>query len=379
MDRSTRSPALDASASYVEQGWDALTDEQLLSVQWFTDAPLSLPNLQTVIPLDLGEFQIELAYELSADDAPVPCAHCPQHQKHRKGFVLRDGKGRRYLLGSTCGPNAYGSDYRLASSARTRMKRRYDALVGWRARCDGLTDLISALSDGSSSEAVKSLRRARGALERNAPRVVALLRSLRGSGVRDELHLTVFTSERDFEAENRVNEQFLAEVSAITDLNLSNKEFNRRRQQVVERLNWGRQIVTMQMRDFGTLQGAAWIRNQINPTTLLADTVSRLRGLYAIGRTTQDKKTSQIEKLSRQVDEELMAGENALRTISDAAAFFDPGHLSRVSAWLNGHRDAPGEAVVAGTTWEVTETGRATVATVFEGDRPEFEFLRLRA
>lgn len=379
MSRSTRSPALDASASYVEQGWDALTDEQLLSVQWFTDAPLSLPNLQPTIPLDLGDFQIELAYELGADDQPVPCAHCPQHQKHRHGFVLRDGKGRRYLLGSTCGPKAYGSDYRLASSARTRMKRRYDALVRWKARCEDLPDLIFALSEASSSEAVKALRRARGALERNAPRVVTLLRSLRSSGARDELHLTVFTSERDFEAENRVNEKFLAEVSALTDLNLGNKEFHRRRQQIVERLNWGQQIVTMQMRDFGMLQGSAWLRNPINPTTLLADTVSRLRGLYAIGRTTQDKKTSQIEKLSRQVDEELTAGENALRAISDAAAFFEPDHLSRVSAWLNGHRDAPGEAVASGKTWEVTETGRATVAAAFEGGRPEFEFLRLRA
>lgn len=60
-----------ASSSYVEQGWDALSDDQLLQVQWSTDDPLALPNIQSNIPADLGEFQIELAYDLSPYDTPV--------------------------------------------------------------------------------------------------------------------------------------------------------------------------------------------------------------------------------------------------------------------------------------------------------------------
>lgn len=378
MSRSIPSVASGASKSYVEQGWDSLTDEQLLGVQWFTDDPLSLPNVRSAIPHDLGDFQIELAYDLSSEDQPVACAHCPQHQKHRHGFVLRDGNGNRYLLGSTCGPKAYGTDYRMASSARTRQKRRYDALVRW-GRCrEDLPDLITALSDASTSEPVKVIRRARGAFERNAPRTVELLRGVRASGSKDDLQMSVATSERDLEAEDRVNEQFLAEVASLTDLQLGNREFNRRRQEIVERLRWGRQITITQMRHFGVLRGADWLRSESNPATLIADTVARLRGLHAIGRTTQDKKTPQLEKLSRHVGDELWAAENALRVICEAAEFFDPKHLASVTGWLNAHWDTSGTAALSDQKWQIREVGKQAVNVTIAFTCPRFEFINLR-
>ena len=170
----------------------------------------------------------------------------------------------------------------------------------------------------------------------------------------------------------------MSEVAALTDLQLGNREFNQRRQRIIERLGWGRQITSIQVHEFGTLRGAAWLRNQVNPAGLVADTVSRLRGLYAIGRTTQDKKTPQIEKLSRQVDEELWAAENALRLICQAEEFFDPTHLSHLSGWLNAQRGVSCAAVASGQKIQLNEAGHQTIAVAWSGGRPAFDFLELR-
>lgn len=351
-----------ASSSYVEQGWDSLTDDQLLRVRWSTDDPLSLPNLQTAIPADLGEFQIELAYDLTAEDAAVPCAHCPQHQKHRHGFVLRDDQDRRYLLGSTCGPKAYGSDYRIASNARGRAKRRYDLLTRWIALRDDLPDQIQELAGVAASGLARVLRSGRRRLEQEAPRTVDRLRQLRPSGNGSQLRLTQVREERDDAAEEAVMAGFLAEVRKLTDLGLPNREHNRRHAELRDRLGAGKPIIRVVETDHGTLTGADWIRFQQCPTDGLTDAVTRLRGLAAIGQTTQDIPTSRLSQIVRQADADLERSEQFVAAILGSRAFFDPVHLAAVCEWLNGGINPPGRCSSSGSKWQVTESRRDTVA-----------------
>lgn len=354
-----------ASASYVEQGWDSLTDEQLLLVQWSTDDPMSLPNVHPSIPTDLGEFQIELAYDLAPEDAAVPCAHCPQHQPHRHGFVLRDAQGRRFLLGSTCGPKAYGTDYRLASNARTRTKRRYDVLTRWLRLRDDLPTRIDELVVIASSGQARVLRAGRRRLEQDAPRTVAKLRAVRPSDVGSVLRLVHTTEDRDDAAEEAVMSEFLVEVGKLMELGLNNHEYTRRHAQLKARLGAGQPIMKTTEFDHGGLQGAGWIRADRCPSSTLTDIVARLRGLAAIGQGTQDKPTPRLSQIVRQTDVDLEAAERCVDAIEEAKEFFQPGHLSKLCDWLNGGINPVGFALASGAKWEVTENRRPPVAIDF--------------
>ena len=351
-----------ASSSYVEQGWDALSDDQLLRVQWSTDDPLALPNIQSTIPVDLGEFQIELAYDLSPDDTPVPCAHCPQHQRHRHGFVLRDDRDRRYLLGSTCGPKAYGSDYRLASNARGQAKRRYDLLKRWITISADVPNRVTELAVIASSPFTRILRSGRQRLEQKAPRTLARLRQLRPAGNDATLRLIQIHEERDRVAEEALMETFIDEVRALADLGLTNREHNRRHAEIKERLGAGRPIIKIVEIDHGVLRGAEWIRSNECAATGLADAVARLRGLAAIGQVTQDKTTPRLSQIVKQAEADLERADQCAAAILAAKEFFEPRHLAAVCAWLNGGINPPSRSSSIGAQWRVAERSGEAVS-----------------
>lgn len=354
-----------ASSSYVERGWDSLTDEQLLLVQWSTNDPMSLPNIHPSIPKDLGEFQIELAYDLAPEDSAVPCAHCPQHQPHRHGFVLRDAQGRRFLLGSTCGPKAYGTNYRLASNARTQMKRRYDVLTRWLRLRDDLPARIDELATIASGGRARVLRAGRNRLEQDAPRTVTKIRALRPSDFGSKLRLVHTTEVRDRAAEDAVMSEFLVEVGKLMELGLNNQEYTRQHGQLKAKLGAGQPIARTTELDHGELEGADWIRADRCPSRTLIDIVARLRGLAAIGQGTQDKPTSRLSQIVRQADVDLEEAERCANAIENAREFFLPGHLSKLCNWLNGGVSPPGVALVDGGKFEMTENRRPPVTIDF--------------
>jgi hypothetical protein len=132
----------------IEDYWSDLTDNDLRKIIWVTTDPLALANVQQTIPEYLSAFTIELAYDLDRGDPPVPCAHCPQHQPHWHGFVLKDCDGKRYLLGSHCGPKdldrARAMLNNIASAGMFFSADAMARLTAW-AR-DGLEPHIGTLS-----------------------------------------------------------------------------------------------------------------------------------------------------------------------------------------------------------------------------------------
>jgi hypothetical protein len=344
-----------ASAAYVDEYWGSLSDQQLLAIQWETHDPLSLPNVQAWIPENIGEFQVELSYDLSRSDPPVPCAHCPQHQPHWHGFVVIDELGRRYLLGSHCGPSAYGSDYRLASNARAEAKRRFDALSRWLALRAELPDLMKALAAAEREPSFGAVRRVRGTFENRAPGMLRALRARHPDSLTGQIPLQVETVQRDQAEEER---RALAFQSAIRDIvDLPNREHARRISEIKRQTGYGQEVNRRDLKEFGVLQGHGWLLPAYNPMKEVPGIIARLRGYLAIGATTQDKKRSQIEKISRAAEADLDLAGVALLTIQKAGEFFEAQHLTRLSDWASLSLKQSGEMRADGAALSVRDRG----------------------
>jgi len=348
-------------ASARETRWDTLTDEELLKVQWFTSDPMSLPRLQRRVPANLEAFEVELGYELEPGEH-VLCGYCPQHQKHRNGFVLLDNHGQRYLLGSTCGRKAFGADYSLASNDRAKAHRRYDAVARWKKLRDDLPEEIEALAIEAANETTKAVRRMRAALEREAPRTLSAILGVRPWGANVERRLVVVTTARDKAQEETANARFYRAAAALAEQGLSNKEHSQRIQLLKEELGYGKQIVVTQERDLGTLTGADWLTAAQCPATRLYDAIARLRALCSIGTMTDDRDVRMITSWCHETEKELGAAEGAINAMAAMASFFEPSHLTALATWLAGQPRPPCTALADGQSLTVHEPGGNAVS-----------------
>lgn len=319
------------SSAFVDDYWNSLTDAELLLVPWLIDDPRTLAGIEAVIPDNLGEFQVEVEYQLDQGEQSVPCAHCPQHTPHRHGFVIKTPEGRRFLLGSVCGPKAYGSDYRVASNARRQAKKRYDALIKWHDYRHRLPDLIEALEEAGQDISFKAVRRARAQFHNNAAPLVGRLSRLRPNHMTGLIDIVVTTGIRDIAAEKVRDERFQAASALIVDL--PNKQHRQAMKELHERYRPNEPIIDYQERDFGSLPPMGWLVGQDNPTKLLDDITARLRGYYAVGRETEGKKLALVESWSRATRKDLDLVIAALQNIRGAGAFFEPANLRRLVEW----------------------------------------------
>lgn len=341
------------SHAYVDEYWNQLTDAELLQVPWFIGDPRSLPNIEAVIPQDLGEFQIEVEYMRDRSDPPVPCAHCPQHTPHWHGFVLKTPAGKRYLLGSVCGPKAYGSDYRVASNARNQAKRRSDALVKWLGLRDRLPDIIDALAEIEASASFKAVRRVRAQLDRFAAVLLARLRNIHPNSLTQKRELQFAYEERDTAAEAKRDAQYQAEAAAIA--HLTSKQHRLALEPIRQRLNPGVPIIVRHERNLGALPPCDWLFLPDNPTEQIAGVAARLRAYAALGQETQIKTISAIDRLSREALKDIDIATTALQRVRTAGEFFDPVNLRNIVEWDRHH--TAGQLGIAARARELDSTG----------------------
>lgn len=352
MDRNGTSKR-DASRENVDEAWDQLTDDQLLEHIWSTERPQDLENIQSEIPSELPKCTIELEYEIAPSDPPVSCAHCSRHQKHRHGFVLMGDDGRRWLLGSFCGPSAYGADYRVESAARNRAKRRAKALIRWRGIQTRLPDLISALTEAAQSDAVTSIRRLRDAFHASAPRTLVALRNIRPNHLTGALELQGSRRSRDHAAERRRDDEYNAAMLAIAHLN--NKEHRRQLAELQTRYGIGQYIYTEESKDFGALRGHDWLLRSGDASQQITDVIQRLRAIAAIVTTTQDRTVAFLERLPNDVNHELKTAANALNVVRDAERFLAHDSLAGLAGWISFQAEPVPEAHLADGVLRVSE------------------------
>lgn len=317
----------------VEDYWSSLNDENLRKVTWTTARPHLLENVHPKVPEYLPDFVIELEYRLDrAADTPVPCAHCPKHQRHFHGFVLLAADGRRFLLGSYCGPKAYAADYSVARGARNTAKQRAEALLAWDRVHDRLPDLLEAIAEAQRAPAFAAVRRLRALWHGHAETLTETLKRLPRHNLSDERVLSVSRHRRDHAAEQERERLFLAQAAELA--HLGTKAHRGAIAALREKLGGG-EIWKTEDLDLGTLQGSAWFMLEESPVKQLEGAARRLRGYHLVGRVTQDKSTAQLERLRREALKDLDAAEEHLRAIRSAASFFDKGHLERLAAWAS--------------------------------------------
>lgn len=345
----------------VDESWSRLSDDELRKVQWRIDDPTSLPNLQDRIPDELGTFVIEYEYHLSEEDPQVPCAHCPQHQRHRHGYVLRDDRGRRFLLGSTCGPKAYGSDYHMASGSRDAAMARSKALLRWDGLSEQLPSTLVELSFIAEDRVSRVLAASRARLEKNASRIVERIRRLKPQEVGGDVLLSTTSEVRDRDEEARIQATFVKEMEALTELGLPIKEHNRRNQEAKDRLGVGQALFKSLEISHGVAFKVSWLTASSCPVTTLRATISALRALLAKGQA-QDLATRALSQLGTKAARLLDDADTCVEQISQAPAFFAVDNLRRVSSWLAASGNPPGTSEVVEDRWILREPMRDAVS-----------------
>ncbi len=368
-----------ASETFVSAYWQNLSDTELLSVPWVVDDPRRLPNIQTVKPATMGDFQIETEYALDQSEKPVRCVHCQKHQRHWKGFVLKDEHGARYLLGSKCGPAAYGADYRLANEARNRARRRYNALTALQRAAGQLPELIKALEEAANSAAVAKLRRLRAEFEAGAPKSLEALRGLRPTGLTDNLILSAIRRTRDTAAEAARDAEYQSEMLALTHLGI--RQHRIALDALKRRLKPSEPIYNSEDIQLGALEGAEWLLRKANPAPELRDVVARLHGYAALAKETQTKQVGKLGYLSRAIAQDLEVADKALNAIRTAPRFFDPANLDRLSQWAVHALARIGFMTAESSRLSVTDKGGQTIALTLGAawTRPGDLFVELRA
>lgn len=359
-------------SAYVDEYWDKLTDAELLSIPWYIDDPRTLPNIQESIPDDLGEFQIEIEYKRDPADSPVRCAHCPHHTQHWHGFVLKGADGRRFLLGSHCGPKAYGADYRVASNARTRKKQRYEALIKWLRIRDALPDIADALADLEKDASFRAVRRARAKLQRFAPSMLGRIHQISPESLTQRRHLHVAYSERDAADEQRRQDEFEAAVLAIVDL--PNKKHRLAMDELRQRFGPGQPTIVQVQRDLGALPPMEWLLTGNPPDRVVSDVAARLRGYVAVSQKTDAEPTTMIQRWARDAKADVALAVTAIQRMRTSDQFFTSENLRRIVEWDARYpKGALGLSAQAAT---LIAKGEA-IALIDEWAPPGDQFLRL--
>jgi hypothetical protein len=324
-------PQATGTSAYVDEYWDSLTDADLLAVPWYIDDPRTLPNIQETIPHDLGEFQIEIEYKRDHNDAPVRCAHCPHHTQHWHGFVLKASDGRRFLLGSHCGPKAYGADYRVASNARSRKKQRYEALTKWLAIRETLGDIANALADLEQDAAYKAARRVRARILRFAPSLAGRLYQISPESLTQKRHLHIAYIERDLADEQRRKDEYEAAVLTIVDL--PSKKHRLAMEELKHRYRPGQPSPVHVQRNLGPLPSIDWLLAPAAPYQVASDVAARLRGYVAVSQNTEQHPTAMIQRWIREAKGDLVLAVTVIEKIRTTGQFFDPVNLRHLADW----------------------------------------------
>lgn len=345
----------------VDESWSRLSDDELRKVQWRIDDPTSLPNVQERIPEELGTFVIEYEYHLAEEEPQALCAHCAQHQRHRHGYVLRDYKGRRFLLGSTCGPKAYGSDYRMASGSRDAAMARSKALLRWDELSEQLPGTLVELSFVVEDRVSRVLAGSRARLEKDASRVVERIRRLKPQEVGGDVLLSTTSEVRDRDEEARIQAAFVKEMEALTEMGLPRKEHNLRNQEARERLGVGKALFKSLEISHGVAFKVSWLTASACPVTALRATISALRALLAKGQA-QDLETRALSQLATKAVRLLDEADTYVEQIDQAPAFFAVDNLGRLGSWLAASGNPPGTSEVVEDRWIIREPMRDSVS-----------------
>ncbi len=286
-----------------------LSDEQLATAQLEVPDPCTLPDLSRERPnADLTP-EIIGEYHLANDVEPIWCCHC-QASRHRNGFVITNGTGKHFLLGSTCGPEHYGLSFAFARRQHSDLAKRKGVLARLNAILATAHDLKRACHSILHSEGLRAVDAKRAELRRASEQVASLL----ATAVQNGSALDEMVKVRDFEAERRRD----------------------------ERSSSGKQdgpIYTQERRSLGSVAGSGLVRTKGDCRDCLIALRDAVDHLFAFRATDTNKHALQtLTKAVRAAEEAWARAESAVTEAEAAPFFFSADNLSRLSRWSVAHK-----------------------------------------
>jgi hypothetical protein len=286
-----------------------LTDEQLAVTRLEIEDPLAVSHLSFERPpADLPP-EIIGEYHLPTSGNPIWCCHCQAH-RHWNGFVITNGTGTKYLIGSACGPNHYELSFQFAANQHRTLTRRKAVLDRLQTICAAADAIERTCHDMLHSEPLALIDRKREELRRASESAYGLL----ATAVQNESPLIETISLRDLERERRRDEQ-------------------RRGDQK------GPPIYVQENRSIGMISGAGLIRRHGDCRDRLMALRAAVQEAVAIRRKgTDEASLHQLTKVVRGAEESWAAAEAAIVEAVAAPSFFSAENLDRLARWSSTHR-----------------------------------------
>ena len=284
-----------------------LSDAELLERQFVIRDPLSLANIVYAPPPTDQWLTYEGRYDI---DEHVVCAF---GHRHKKGYVFRDERERRYLVGNSCGAKHLGmGSWKEFSKGRELLEERASYLRDIRD-LHGIfarnRDWIASLSANAS---IRAFDWTASTLQNHHPELVQAVRHTSVAGGR----LFVTIRERDFAAEEKLREQQVKK--AEKDGSPVNSERTIRTKSV--------------LREAGVLQGRAVFRNnstiqsQLGHLIRIVDAFLDRKPVMSrldLVLTTRNART-QVSKLFQ-----------IFKSVNDFSSFFTTENLKLFVEWAN--------------------------------------------
>lgn len=327
-----------------------LTDSELLNLQFRIDDPEILDDLSMEIPTPDEQTTIEFYYDLLKVDRPlIACVHCG-YPNHKKGVVIRDGHGNRYLVGHECGAKIYGADYVL-------IERRFDELVNRQTVLklhlqikDQLPIAIHEITQIADSGVLNRVTRYRSEFKAAFPKLFNGLR--RSSNEHGQLVMTRRRRVLDQKAEERRIERNLKAEKEIAAM--STTQFKRARKDGSLPKIDKKQRFTEIEEVFAPVRGGSLIQSQSNPLV----EIEAARGeLSRLSREIEKRKTDTIgtrefQKIRGAVRGQARKVIKQLDCIKAVREFTDPAHLGQLADWANDRFEPRGSYSSKGRAFE---------------------------
>jgi hypothetical protein len=301
---------------------ERLSDEQLLKAILDTNDPAGLADLSDEPPSEDCLLSLELTYEAEAE------VRCVFGHMHKQGLVLKDEKGRRYLIGHDCGRSKFGVEWNLMENERQRLRDRRDYLVRLRTIGTAIKAESAWLSSLSSHPAIQAFEELRRSLAKASHEFYSACRDAAGNQGGQYL-APVWV--RDHQAEERRREAQEEEKREYAAKN------ERDRKAHIKKFGPFRDrkepIMTQVSRSFGILQGAPLFVRQERLSVRVADCVTRMNILADAAM--QLPATGDLKEMSKTASTLIRTLNATLAEIDRATEFFSRSHLEAIVSWAN--------------------------------------------
>jgi hypothetical protein len=321
--------ALRNSVTPTTQGrWANLSDEALLEVDFLSQDPTALPNVQLELSPTDEVPEVEFAYDTSETiGAKVRCIHC-RFENHNRGFVLQFENGDRILVGGTCGKKRYGADFQRIERDFDVARQRAGYLRRRNQTLAHASTFLNALERLPAHPMFGAYRRVKGDFNRS---MGPLARALHDLGADGALYLP--TKVRDFDAEDRRYEKWERQMASLTTTELA------KLQRQGKHLAPKGHIFRDSEQPHWKVQGLDFFRSVQSPDIALLPLSQRAGSALAALASIESTRISEMRQFFQAMNGLLDTIETQTLRLREMALALDLTNISKIAEWVQRRLD----------------------------------------